>query len=231
MSPRVRASRKMLRNHAKTVVLASLLALTSCGAFADTPAGEGRLSVSPSVAAALETFQATGLPGFFAVSEDGTKFGFAHCRTDRVCGEEAESLAVRFCQDETEGTCHVLTDKLKTLWPGPVTMPNPDDVALVRAGWHSFLTRLSWPSHAPETSAWSLVPEGEPIGWIKLSRSPGLGSCFGAYAAASESAGSWQLTCGPDQSAAGTYRRESGSWVAEGRSNRGEAVRFIIRFK
>ena len=219
------------RRGPKGLVLAALFILTSTGFPLAAQASETPLFLSPSVAVALEKFQANGLPGFFAVSEGGNAYGFAHCRTDADCGERAEALAARFCQEDSNQTCHTLTDKHDTLWPGPVTMPASEDVELVKAGWRSFPTFLSWPSSAAATHAWSLVPEGKAIGWIKVSRPSPLGSCYGAYASASDLEGSWHLICGPEESASGTYRRQSDRWISEGRSRSGESVRFVTHFK
>lgn len=195
-------------------------------------ANDDTLFPSPAVVVALEKFRETGLPGYFAVSEDGAVSGSAFCRRDESCGAPARELAVRFCSERGKGRpCRVFADAQSRLWQGEVVMPSPEDLDLVRRGWHTFPTKVSWPSDAPPTRGWSLMPEGPAVGWIKISRAGDGGACFGSYAAKDEDQGRWQLACSFERTASGSYQRETGRWVLEGQTPDGDKVRIVTTFK
>ena len=217
-------------------------ALSLCGAIAGLQAfaapepawaaDDGGVAPSPAVIVALEKFRNIGLPGYFAVSEDGSASGYALCRTDGDCGRRAQELALRFCAEAASGrTCRIFADANSRLWRGDVTMPAADDLDLVRRGWRVFTTRIFWPDGSPASHGWSIMAEGAPVGWVKISPAGDGGPCFGTFAAKDINHGRWQLACRYDLTASGSYVRETDRWILKGNSEDGDKVRIETTFR
>ena len=98
-------------------VLAALL-LSGCQST-NQQAGEGPITLSPSVESRLQTYLANPGSSFFAVSTNGKHHAFSYCADGNVCEEDGGGVALRACRERSQGVpCKIYAVGNRIIWQG-----------------------------------------------------------------------------------------------------------------
>ena len=99
--------------------------LVGCKTAADFY-GKGPIRLSSNVEKGFERYKGGAGPEYFAISEDGKKYGWSFCRAGPgYCsgGGLPETIALQSCERYAKYPCKIYAKGKVVVWQGPVTRP------------------------------------------------------------------------------------------------------------
>ncbi len=112
------------RTYLRVAALSAVITMTlaACAGMESSNVGQGPITLSQNVQACFASYLEEPAPGFFAVSGDGERCGYAYCSSAVVqgCRGNIRQLAIQSCQRSGK-TCYVYAVRERVVWDGPVT--------------------------------------------------------------------------------------------------------------
>jgi len=98
-----------------TILAAVFVVLAACQTNEDFY-GKGPLTLSSSSLAGFERYKKAGInAGYFAVTEDGSTYGYSYCSAGQ-CGGNSLMVALQSCESHAQRTCKIYAYGPTVVW-------------------------------------------------------------------------------------------------------------------
>ena len=102
------------------LVLAVIVGVSLSGCLPN-PKGEGPILISKRVERAFERYKDETNPTYFAVSENGSYYGYSYC-SDSKCRKDGQGVALYSCKKRAgDVPCRIFARGREIVWDGPVS--------------------------------------------------------------------------------------------------------------
>ncbi|UEM02038.1 hypothetical protein JL101_018795 [Skermanella rosea] len=222
---------RLINKSFQTGLSLAALVLSGCGGgyqFAEAP-----LDLSPRAERALKEWSEKSNPGIFAVTPDGSSYGYSFCNDIRCSGDD-ETVALYSCESKNPGKrCVIYARSGRYVWnkeqidfSKPLPRSDAERTATARGIRPMAFT---WEGYTALMSGTMEFEEHGRDGVISLVMTDQT-RCKGNYGFMEKNKGRWFLRCENGLGANGTFEAtgSNGGVVAAGKDNRNRSVSGIV---